>query len=93
MKNIVILGTGTAGTLVSNLLAQHLNLDEWQITLIDRAKQHVYQPGLPFIPFGMYCYDKDEDITRDVLDPMPKNARFVAGYIKLINKARYNQPG
>ena len=46
MKNIVVLGAGTAGTLVSNLLAQHLDLEDWQITLIDRAKWHIYQPGL-----------------------------------------------
>ena len=88
MKNIVVLGAGTAGTLVSNLLAQHLDLDDWQITLIDRAKQHVYQPGLLFIPFGMYGYDKDEDITRDILDPLPKQARFVAGSVKLVDHAK-----
>jgi sulfide:quinone oxidoreductase len=88
MKNIVILGAGTAGALVSNLLAQHLDLDDWQITLIDRAKQHVYQPGLLFIPFGLYGYDKDEDLTRDILDPLPKSARFVAGDVKLIDHAK-----
>ncbi|MGA7178431.1 MAG: FAD/NAD(P)-binding oxidoreductase [Thiobacillaceae bacterium] len=85
MKNIVILGAGTGGALISNLLSQHLDLDEWQITVIDRSLQHVYQPGLLFIPFGMYDYKSGKDICRDILDPLPKDARFVAGDIKLID--------
>ena len=85
MRNIVILGAGTGGALISNLLSQHLDLDDWQITVIDRSMQHVYQPGLLFIPFGMYGYDSGADISRDILDPMPKDARFVAGDIKLID--------
>ena len=88
MKNIVVLGAGTAGTLVSNLLAQHLDLEDWQITLIDRAKWHIYQPGLLYISFGMYGYDKDEDITRDIVDRLPKQARFVSGTVTLIDHAR-----
>ena len=57
MKNIVILGAGTGGALAANLLAHRLDLKDWAITVIDRASLHVYQPGLLFIPFGMYGYE------------------------------------
>jgi sulfide:quinone oxidoreductase len=51
-KKIVVLGAGTAGTIVSNNLRRHLP-SEWEITLIDRDDQHIYQPGLLFVPFGL----------------------------------------
>ncbi|MDH4287466.1 MAG: tryptophan 7-halogenase, partial [Aquincola sp.] len=53
MKNIVILGAGTAGVLSANLLSRRLNLKEWAITVIDRSNIHVYQPGLLFLPFDL----------------------------------------
>ncbi|NTU53585.1 MAG: NAD(P)/FAD-dependent oxidoreductase [Chlorobiaceae bacterium] len=51
-KKIVVLGAGTAGTIVSNNLRRHLP-PEWEITVIDRDDQHLYQPGLLFVPFGI----------------------------------------
>ncbi|MGE5186114.1 MAG: NAD(P)/FAD-dependent oxidoreductase [Acidobacteriota bacterium] len=53
MKQIVILGAGTAGTMMANRLARHLP-DRWQIVLLDRDDAHLYQPGLLFLPFGAY---------------------------------------
>ncbi|WP_350275786.1 FAD/NAD(P)-binding oxidoreductase [Kribbella sp. HUAS MG21] len=52
MKRLVILGGGTAGTVVANKLRRRLSLDEWRITVIDRQRDHLYQPGLLFVPFG-----------------------------------------
>jgi sulfide:quinone oxidoreductase len=49
---ILILGAGTGGTLVANRL-RRLYGDRAQITVIDRDDEHVYQPGLLFVPFGM----------------------------------------
>ncbi|HTR72920.1 MAG TPA: FAD/NAD(P)-binding oxidoreductase [Solirubrobacteraceae bacterium] len=49
---IVILGAGTGGTLVANRLRRKLG-DQARITVIDRDDEHVYQPGLLFVPFGM----------------------------------------
>jgi sulfide:quinone oxidoreductase len=54
MKKIVILGAGTAGTIMANKLAQHLPRKEWQVTVVDRDNDHIYQPGLLFLPFGKY---------------------------------------
>ena len=51
MKKIVILGAGTAGTLMSNKLIKELSQDEWSITIVDQNKTHYYQPGFLFIPF------------------------------------------
>ena len=52
MRRLVILGAGTAGTTVANKLRRRLARDEWRITVIDRDRDHLYQPGLLFIPFG-----------------------------------------
>lgn len=53
MKKIVILGAGTAGTMMANKLLA-TSPHEFEITLIDQDDEHVYQPGLLFVPFGMY---------------------------------------
>jgi len=53
MKRIVILGAGTAGTMMANRLAR-LVPSTWQIVLLDRDDEHLYQPGLLFLPFGAY---------------------------------------
>ena len=45
MKKLLILGAGTAGTMVANRLSRMLDMDEWQITLVDQCETHYYQPG------------------------------------------------
>lgn len=87
MKNIVILGAGTGGALVANTLVRTLDLSEWAITIIDRAKDHVYQPGLLFLPFRLYGYERAEDICRPIADPLPKGAKFVNADITAIDTA------
>ncbi|MEP7183174.1 MAG: FAD/NAD(P)-binding oxidoreductase, partial [Betaproteobacteria bacterium] len=89
MKNIVILGAGTGGALTANLLAHRLDLREWAITVIDRAPKHVYQPGLLFIPFGMYGYEHEADVVRPIAAPLPRAAKLVAADIKLIDHAKH----
>jgi sulfide:quinone oxidoreductase len=51
-KRIVILGGGTGGTLVANRLRRALPAD-CSITVVDADDEHVYQPGLLFVPFGL----------------------------------------
>jgi sulfide:quinone oxidoreductase len=51
MKDLVILGAGTAGTMVANHLRSKLP-NGWQTTVIDPEPEHLYQPGLLFLPFG-----------------------------------------
>jgi sulfide:quinone oxidoreductase len=54
MKNLLILGAGTAGTIMANKLARALPSDGWRITIIDRDDAHPYQPGYLFVPFHGY---------------------------------------
>jgi sulfide:quinone oxidoreductase len=50
-KTIVILGGGTGGTLIANRLRRALDRTA-SIVVIDADDEHVYQPGLLFVPFG-----------------------------------------
>ena len=54
MKKLLILGGGTAGTMMANKFRKAFERDEWEITLVDKHKTHYYQPGFLFIPFGIY---------------------------------------
>ncbi len=58
MKRLLILGGGTAGTMVANKLRPRLDADDWQITVVDQDDVHRYQPGYLFIPFGIYRPDE-----------------------------------
>lgn len=52
MKHLLILGAGTAGTMVANRMVKKLPQKEWQVTVVDPDTTHLYQPGLLFLPFG-----------------------------------------
>jgi sulfide:quinone oxidoreductase len=56
MRRIVILGAGTAGTIISNrlrrLYADDVTAGDCSIIVVDPSATHVYQPGLLFLPFG-----------------------------------------
>jgi len=74
MKKLVILGGGTAGTIMANKLAPALDKKKWQITLIDQTETHYYQPGFLFIPFGIY---NKEDVTRPRRDYLPPGIEVI----------------
>ncbi|MCK5857125.1 MAG: NAD(P)/FAD-dependent oxidoreductase [Bacteroidales bacterium] len=74
MKDILILGAGTAGTMMANKLRNTLEYDEWRITIVDQYKTHYYQPGFLFIPFGIYN-------KQDVIKP---KSNFIPPGVKLI---------
>jgi len=61
LKRIVIVGGGTAGTLMANKLVRALPEREWAVTVVDQDDLHIYQPGLLFLPFGQY---RDQDLIR-----------------------------
>jgi sulfide:quinone oxidoreductase len=54
MKRLLVLGGGTAGTMVVNKLRRRLDRDQWQITVVDQDDVHRYQPGYLLLPFGKY---------------------------------------
>lgn len=61
MRKLLVLGAGTAGTMVVNKLRRRLDPHDWQITVVDRDDAHHYQAGYLFVPFG--GYDRD-DVVR-----------------------------
>lgn len=68
MKDLVILGAGTAGTMMSNHLSDKLSSNEWNITVVDQHKKHYYQPGFLFLPFDIY---QPEDVVKPTDDFLP----------------------
>ena len=83
MKNLVILGSGTAGTMMANHLIKKLNKNDWQITLVDQYNSHYYQPGFLFIPFGTY---KPKDVKKTIDEFIPKGVNLVRKKIDRIDK-------
>jgi len=81
MKKLVILGAGSAGTMMANHLNKKLKKTEWSITIIDEYESHYYQPGFLFIPFGIY---KEKDVVRSKRDFIPKGVEFILKRIKTI---------
>ncbi len=81
MKRVVILGAGTGGTMVANKLNHELDAREWEIVIVDRDEIHYYQPGLLFIPFGIYS---PRDIEKPKRDFIPRGVNLVVSDIELI---------
>ena len=77
MKKLLILGAGTAGTMMANKLHKALDKEDWEITIVDQYKTHYYQPGFLFIPFNIYS---KQDVVK------PKSNFFPPG-VKVIYKA------
>jgi len=81
MKRLLILGGGTAGTMMANKLRKALPKNEWNITIVDKEPVHYYQPGFLFIPFGMY--DK-KDVTKSKKNFFPKGIDVIFSKIDKI---------
>lgn len=72
-KHLLILGGGTAGTMIAHHTRRHLAAKDWKITVLDRDENHYYQPGFLFYPFGHYTR---EQIVKKKRDFMPKGVDF-----------------
>ena len=81
MKRLLILGGGTAGTMVANRLVHELDMAEWHITVVDQDETHYYQPGFLFIPFGVYGR---ADVMRPKRDYLPREVEVIISEIRLI---------
>jgi sulfide:quinone oxidoreductase len=82
MKKLVILGAGTAGTMMSNHLSKRLS-SEWHITIVDQREIHHYQPGYLFIPFHIY---DEEDIVKPIKKFLPERAVYIQQTIDRVDK-------
>ncbi len=81
MKKLLILGSGTAGTMVANKLSHILSREEWTITIVDKDETHYYQPGFLFIPFGIYG---ENDVIKPKRDFIPPGVEMILSDIELI---------
>ncbi len=87
MKKLLILGAGTAGTIMANKLAPALDGNEWQITIVDQEETHHYQPGYLFIPFNIYSRN---DVIKPKRDFFPPGVNVIMSSIEII-KPEANQ--
>ena len=74
MKRLLILGAGSAGTMMANHLVKKLDLNQWKITVVDEHQTHYYQPGFLFIPFGTYS---KKDVCKDKAGLIPKKIEYI----------------
>jgi sulfide:quinone oxidoreductase len=87
MKKLVILGAGTAGTMMLNKLTPVLDRNEWQITIVDQHETHYYQPGFLFIPFDIYS---KKDVIKPKRDFFPPGTNVIISPIERI-EAEHNR--
>ena len=78
-EQLLVLGAGTAGTMIANKLRHRLDADAWDITVVDRDDLHPYQPGYLFLPFGIYTPDQ---IHR------PRHAQLVDGIAFVVSEVQ-----
>ena len=74
MKRLLVLGAGTAGTMVVNKLRKRLDRAEWQITVVDQDPTHYYQPGYLLMPFGVY---NKNDVVKPKRDFIPAGVEMI----------------
>ena len=81
MKNLVILGAGTSGTMMANHLVSKLPKKDWKISIIDQYKTHYYQPGFLFLPFDTYTEDQVKKVGKKFI---PKGVNYIQKKIEKI---------
>lgn len=72
-QRIVIIGGGTGGTLTANRLRRMYDRESTEIVVVDENDEHVYQPGLLFVPFGLA---QNEDIVRPRSEQLHRGIEF-----------------
>jgi sulfide:quinone oxidoreductase len=82
MKNLLVLGGGSAGTMVVNKLRKKLPKDLWEITVIDQDTEHIYQPGLLLMPFGTY---EPEQLVKKREKFFPRGVGFIQSGIEKVD--------
>ena len=81
MRQLLVLGAGTAGTMAVNKLRPHLDQDEWKITIVDSNPDHYYQPGYLFIPFGGY---EPDEVVKPKSQLIADGVELVMGEVDIV---------
>jgi len=82
MKKLLILGAGTAGTIMANKMWKNLPDNEWKITIVEKEVNHYYQPGFLFIPFAYYM---KKEIINPTVKFIPKGVETISSEIMNID--------
>ena len=82
MRQLLVLGAGTAGTMIVNKLSRRLPASEWTITVVDRDDVHPYQPGYLFLPFGTYTPDQ---INRSRREQLPDDVELLIAEVDRVD--------
>ena len=85
MKNLLILGAGTSGTMMANHLRKRLPVHQWNMTIVDKEETHYYQPGFLFVPFGIY---KPKQVKKSIDKFIPKGVNLIREKIERIDKEK-----
>lgn len=81
-RRLLILGAGTAGTMMANHLRPKLSQKEWDISIVDQEEIHYYQPGFLFLPFDIYT---PEQVQKPIEKPLPNGVDLInAGIDKIL---------
>jgi sulfide:quinone oxidoreductase len=81
VKRLVILGAGTAGTMIANSLVHRLPAD-WEIEMVDPSWTHLYQPGLLFVPFGL---QDPASLSRSIEGLIPESVTHTRAEVERID--------
>jgi sulfide:quinone oxidoreductase len=87
MKHLLILGAGTAGTIMANKMRKELSGKEWKITIVEKELNHFYQPGFLFLPFGYY---EKKDIFKPTQKFLPSGVEMAVSEIEKIDAIKNN---
>ena len=82
IKNLVILGAGTSGTMMANHLVSKLSKTDWKIHIVDQYKTHYYQPGFLFLPFDIYTEEQVKKVGKKFI---PKGVNYIQQKIEKID--------
>jgi sulfide:quinone oxidoreductase len=67
--------------MIANKMAKKLDLNQWKIILVDKDKDHYYQPGFLFVPFGIY---RPEDVLQPKTKHINRKVEFILSDIEKI---------
>jgi sulfide:quinone oxidoreductase len=89
MKKLLVLGAGSAGTMVANRMNRTLNRNEWEITIVDPDPVHYYQPAFLFLPFGI---NSEKELCEPRKKYLPGGVNYLQESVEIIepdhNKVR-----
>jgi sulfide:quinone oxidoreductase len=83
MPRILILGGGTGGTLLANLLARSVG-GQATITVVSSQVQHYYQPGWLYVPFGQ---QDPRSLSRPERDLLNDKVELLHGDVRELDAA------